>query len=320
MRSSRTKGKTTGKESGSISGTSSRAAAGSVSEETENCPDCKQEVTDDECGLMCELCECWFHSKCQGMSEEAYKYVSKERVHWFCSACDKRFVGIMKTVSQLAKKQELMQVELDTVKKTLDEVKGNVEKVTKFARETDVKVETMIEAKLVESVEELKKVRDITVNENPGLKREDIQEEIEKEKRKLNLVVMGLKESDDDRNELESVVAALNVSTGSRAINKVERIGRHVPGKTRPLRVVMLNTDSKAEILKACPSLKKHSEFKDVFIVPDLTRKQQEVDKKLRDKLKELRQAGETNIKITRGKIVKKLDRGEEIILFPTQA
>ena len=44
--------------------------------------------------------------------------------------------------------------------------------------------------------------------------------------------------------------------------------------------------------------------FKKVFITPDLTRKQQEVDKKLRDKLKELRTNGSDEYRIKRGKIV----------------
>ena len=43
--------------------------------------------------------------------------------------------------------------------------------------------------------------------------------------------------------------------------------------------------------------------LKKVFITPDLTRKQQEVDKKLRDKLKELRTIGSDEYRIKRGKI-----------------
>ena len=60
------------------------------------------------------------------------------------------------------------------------------------------------------------------------------------------------------------------------------------------------------EILQRAKQLKDHMAFKKVFITPDLTHKQQEVDKKLRDKLKELRTNGSDEYRIKRGKIVKK--------------
>ena len=71
----------------------------------------------------------------------------------------------------------------------------------------------------------------------------------------------------------------------------------------------MLNTDSKYEILEACPDLRKCEEYKKVYITPDLTGKQQEKYKNLRDKLKELKAAGDNDLRIKRGKIVKKLKR-----------
>jgi hypothetical protein len=200
-------------------------------------------------------------------------------------------------------------------------MRGDVDQVAKMAKETDVKLETIIEAKLVESVSELKKSQEHVTAQTSGLKREDVQEEIEKEKRKLNLVVMGLKEEMDDKGAVENVLTALNVTTGARAIKSIERIGKAVTGKVRPVRIVMLNNDSRVEILKACPNLRKNAEYKGVFVVPDLTRKQQEADKILRDKYKELKNAGETDIRLNKGKIVKKLaGSGDEVILFPTQS
>ena len=59
--------------------------------------------------------------------------------------------------------------------------------------------------------------------------------------------------------------------------------------------------------------------FKKVFITPNLTSKQQEVDKKLRDKLKELRTSGSDEYRIKRGKIVKKNLQGVEEVVYPLQ-
>ena len=55
-------------------------------------------------------------------------------------------------------------------------------------------------------------------------------------------------------------------------------------------------------------------------MAPDLTRLQQEEDKKLRDKLKEFREEGSkkgnerTSVKIIRGEIVREVNGGREVL------
>jgi hypothetical protein len=56
-----------------------------------------------------------------------------------------------------------------------------------------------------------------------------------------------------------------------------------------------------------------------MFISPDLTRKQQVLDKELRTNLLRLREEGETDAKIKNGKIVKTMRGGREEILFRPQ-
>ena len=51
-------------------------------------------------------------------------------------------------------------------------------------------------------------------------------------------------------------------------------------------------------------------------MVPDLTRKQQEEDKQLRDKLKEFRGNGMEGIKISKGCIVKEEGSDREVLLL----
>jgi len=149
--------------------------------------------------------------------------------------------------------------------------------------------ESMIEAKVMEKVEELKKTENKT---EVGLKREDVLEEIEIEKRRLNLVIMGVKEEGKDEDfvkELLAVVAGRDVWE----VTNVSRIRRQQEGKTRPIRLAMANQDSRIEILQARPGLRKHEEYQKVFVTPDLTRKQQRNDKLLRDKLNDFREGGE---------------------------
>ena len=76
--------------------------------------------------------------------------------------------------------------------------------VRKLEKETDTKVETLIEAKLAEVVE-LKVVTEVT--DKVEDMKEDVEKKMEMERRKNNLIMHGLKEGDDD---LERVKAILN--------------------------------------------------------------------------------------------------------------
>ena len=59
--------------------------------------------------------------------------------------------------------------------------------------------------------------------------------------------------------------------------------------------------EGKTEILRRAKKLKESVTHKQVFIQPDLTK----LDKELRDEVKRLRAAGETDVKIKAGKVVK---------------
>ena len=52
------------------------------------------------------------------------------------------------------------------------------------------------------------------------------------------------------------------------------------------------------------PQLRHHSRWNKIYITPDLTRKEREEGKRLRDELAVRRQAGEINLMIRKGKIV----------------
>jgi len=92
----------------------------------------------------------------------------------------------------------------------------------------------------------------------------------------------------------------------SRHIEEVQRIGRFVQGKIRPLKVRIKTVEARSEILKRSRSLKDNDTFKKIYIAPDMTRKQQEVDKDLRTHVKKFRDEGQVNVQIISGKVLKK--------------
>ena len=149
----------------------------------------------------------------------------------------------------------------------------------------------------------------------------DISEEMDRVNRKKNLIIMGFpetvegREGEDDDGRLRLLLKQLMDGEPVR-IGTVERFGKETgTGKPRPVRIVIENQMVRRNILLKAKRLKERSDTKDVYIVPDLTRAQQGEDKKLRDKLKELRKNGQTNLKIQKGEIVH-YDNGEKIVVY----
>lgn len=151
--------------------------------------------------------------------------------------------------------------------------------------------------------------------------KDDVEETLEIERRKLNIVIHGVPDIDAEK-DLESVEEIMGEGLHmdfDRHIDKMMRIGRLTEGRPRPLRILLKSIDSKKEILSRAKSLKDSEKFKRMFISPDLTRKQQAYDKELRTQLKKFRDDGETDVRIKFGKIVKNNRGGREEILFQPQ-
>ena len=81
-------------------------------------------------------------------------------------------------------------------------------------------------------------------------------------------------------------------------------------GKSRLISLRMESVADKWRVIADSRKLSSSSRFKDIFISPDLTRKQAEEDRKLRLKLKEIRAKGDfpEGVKISRGRIVGRVD------------
>jgi hypothetical protein len=102
-----------------------------------------------------------------------------------------------------------------------------------------------------------------------------------------------------------------------RHVDKMIRIGRQVnPQKPRPLKLMLKRAESRKEILIRAKYLRDTEAYSKVFITPDLTRKQQDFDKELRNQLKRIKDGGETHARIKHGKIVKNDEGGREVVLY----
>lgn len=340
---------------------SSRRGSGKKTEDI--CSECQKVVGEKDKGLECELCKEWFHSRCQGISDEAYRVIGiQETVHWFCLQCNKEAIKIIQMLGKVQGRVD----ELEGKFKVLGEQFGGMDKLVKEVCEKIKVVEGKVDStdlkmhSEINKIEERVKGGEAAGNEiNEGIEvrlqaklrqdldtrveslingevkkmNENLDEKMEIERRKSNIIIHGIKEEgivrlDDIARELDEGIVSREQSLveeilkeglkldATRHIEEVKRIGRFKEGVVRPMRVVLKSPEARTEILRRAKNLKEHDEYKKVYIAPDLTRNQREEDKKLREELKKLKEQGQTNIKIRRGKIVKNMDGGQEQVLF----
>jgi hypothetical protein len=240
-------------------------------------------------------------------------------------------------VEELQQVVEKLKVESGVTKKEIQDNKVEVEKVWQEAlqkKEEDirksfvkvVKEDGDVKKSFVEIVREQEEQWSIKVNKKDKEEsrkmearmskdiRMGVVEEMEREKRRNNLVLMGVPEEGLDGEGREIVADVIN---GLLPEVKVEfvlmgRIGKRGNG-TRPVRVKVDDQSHRRKILGRAKDLKTMEGMDKIFIVPDLTRVQQLEDKKLREEVKRLRASGERGARIEKGVVVVRSERSESV-------
>ena len=62
---------------------------------------CGQELLENEDSIMCDGCERWFHPKCQSLSTDAFRALSKYDFAFLCLECRPKLKDIMKLGKQM---------------------------------------------------------------------------------------------------------------------------------------------------------------------------------------------------------------------------
>ena len=137
----------------------------------------------------------------------------------------------------------------------------------------------------------------------------------ERKQRENNLIFSGIGEETDgtvherrtrDEEKVKNILTHLKLEDVSPL--SVSRIGKTTNGKPRLLRVQMKSASLKKRALAVSKTLRSSDSYRQVYINPDYTKNEQEIQKKLREELKKLRASGEDVI-IFRGKIIKRADK-----------
>lgn len=100
------------------------------------CGTCKNPVSDNDQGLLCDVCNIWFHSKCQGVSDNKYAAVKEDRdedvplLHWYCNTgCNKIASSFLEGLWNLEKKVNKMSTVITSVSTKVNSVSDKVNKL-----------------------------------------------------------------------------------------------------------------------------------------------------------------------------------------------
>ena len=77
------------------------------------CGTCKSVVGRNQKGVLCDACECWFHSLCIKLSAEDYKIMAKpsSKVTWFCESCKEKMKDVYSEMSNLKQENKMLRSE-----------------------------------------------------------------------------------------------------------------------------------------------------------------------------------------------------------------
>lgn len=169
------------------------------------CGKCGKKVNQATKALQCEVCDEWYHIGCEGIPEEFYEYLTEEgggeQFHWNCHHCKKgygKMLGLLQRID--ARQMEVMETQKAMGIK-LVQLKENAELEKTDKQKLEVRLGS-IEVKL------LNKPMDSRNNENnvdksvqECMKKDiikELKEEQDKEKRKNNVVIFNVVETNQD--------------------------------------------------------------------------------------------------------------------------
>ena len=309
---------------------------------------CGNPVKVGELGIRCDCCQNWFHAACQAVPKPAVKacerYVS---LAWLCTTCkaelkknktqpphtkelEGKFSTLETTVctqmrlvsESLLKQEQSMKGELDKVgqavlechKHLLDQA-SKIEKMTQKQKASYAEAVKGTSDELVNAVksqlETLPKLQQGTDQKSFRELSHAIDDHMDRERRKANLVVHNLPEqagdslADRSKNDIALFttmvreVMKLNVTA-----SKSFRAGKKTGDRPRLLIVSLDNPASKFDVLRHATELRNSDEYQNIYVTPDLTPKEREANRILREELAVRKKAGEANLMIRKGRIV----------------
>ena len=279
--------------------------------------------------IMCDRCEIWYCYKCADVNVKLIDVlVEFKELHWFCKKCDEIAIKAIQNfnpekVSSLDIVQRNIADTLVRVKNlnkavvdTANQFKNSFADVLKSGKgkssQTNQSASNVMD--VGQNLTEISNSEDLSLNSVENIASSLANEQREREKRKLNIIVYnvpeseattGLERKEEDLNKLNNLFKDyLQVSP---EITKVIQLGKR-DDKPRLLKVSIASADQKSSILRNKAKLKKDGNpehVKSIYISPDYTPLEQRKRKNLREQLKKMNNVANLYV-IKNGSIVRK--------------
>ncbi len=294
----------------------SKSATSQVSDPSP-CGRCRKLVKAGDVAVECEICQQWFHAKCEEVSKPQYKILlessqdkdgkKKARLHWFCKTCDCRSVDFMRGLSFQQGKIESLEQRVESVEEDIkkkaskEQVQQLEERVTKIEKKQEEEPQPSTSG--VSSSEIEKKLK------------EHAKEQRERDDRKNNLVIFNVPEAPANNTPAERMnkdieyflkvskeVCKVEIKKGE--IEKAFRLGKYDNTKVRPVLIKLKEPEKKKKLFLNLKYLREHKgRYEEVKIAHDLTKTQRTEHKEMIDEAKEKdKEPGQENyIHLVRG-------------------
>ena len=232
--------------------------------------------------VECSICKLWFEMKCSGVDEASANFLlspagQKSSIHWYCKSCD----------SSSKKLHEMVTAANDR----MTVIEQKVDQITEALKNLSVKLENAISTRDA-----------VTSQQNPQtnvpsqtIMVSEIANELkEREKRALNVVFSGAENK-------EKVIKFIKAG----GFDEPTKITEITTQSKKQLFIVTMKTESVkwALIGKARRLSNINDDLKNIFVNPDLTKSERNLQFKLREEVRHRRSLGES-VKISKGKVV----------------
>jgi len=274
----------------------------------DECGSCKKLVGDQDTGVFCEICELWYHCRCQGIPEAMYNVLNQHNaeLHWFCKNCNTGAGKLLMTISKISTKVEKLEEEMVKIKA---ELHAEMAHSVKMIKDDLAKMENRIEQsekKVDEYKEEDSNKREITPQWSDIVSREVdakmsvitadmstvqdtlektkllINEQKDKESRANNVIVYNIAETTVvDRKEwmtqeksycLNLFNEALDIKIKQEDIKRMLRLGKLEDNKCRPILIEFRDKAIKNQVIECAPKLRYASDlYSKTIISHDMT-------------------------------------------------
>ena len=248
------------------------APRGGEKDKDNKCLGCGKTLANTHCH-QCTICGLWVHKACSGISDDFFKALEEQvkntgMAFWACRPCTAYSQGITRKVRQVETRMEQLSVEIEEVK---GGVKENTTEITKVADRVN-KVEEKVAA---------------ATEKNNDLVFEELRE---RESRRLNLVLHGVRECSDptatgkdrqqwDKNQCMDIFQVQGLEYDCEVIKFCRRVGAAAEGP-RPMVIGFYTDMERSMVLRRADRLK-DTDYSDVKIAPDLTKRQRKEERDL---------------------------------------